>query len=275
MAAKRCTLSENLRRRITAGSNLTAEDIYAHTAITYPAAYRTEMTGAQLREILEDVAESLFHPDPYAQQGGDMVRSAGLSYPLDVGDATGRRIHDLRLSRAGTPLEATRRCTVAGWGSINENIEGPSSVGCHLPPPCCQPRAAAGAAQRGQVARGLSVPSTWQAQRQRLGLLPKEQIALMAGDAADLGADGRLNEAGGDAPLTQEARFRWQAGGDIHAPPGRAAAEIGQVPGPLPDLPQPAAAMGAVLPVPGERVAAPLGALGLNVNGVLPNGRAI
>ena len=110
---------------ITAGSTLTAEDIYSHTAITYPAAYRTEMTGAQLRALLEDVADNLYNPDPYYQQGGDMVRSAGLAYTLDVTGAPGQRIHDLRLSRTGAPLEAGRRYVVAGWGSVAENVEGP------------------------------------------------------------------------------------------------------------------------------------------------------
>lgn len=110
---------------ITAGSVLTAEDVYAHTAITYPAAYRTEMTGAQLRSVLEDVADNLYNPDPYSQQGGDMVRSAGLAYTLDVTGTSGNRIQDLRLSRTGAPLEANRRYTVAGWGSIAENTEGP------------------------------------------------------------------------------------------------------------------------------------------------------
>lgn len=110
---------------ITAGSTLTAEDVYAHTAITYPAAYRTEMTGAELRSLLEDVADNLFNPDPFYQQGGDMVRSAGLGYTLDVTAAPGRRVQDLRLSRSGQPIEASRRYVVAGWGSVAETVEGP------------------------------------------------------------------------------------------------------------------------------------------------------
>ncbi len=110
---------------ITAGSTLTAEDVYAHTAITYPAAYRVEMTGQQLRALLEDVADNLYNPDPYAQQGGDMVRSAGLAYALDVRAAAGRRIQDLRLSRTGAPIEAQRRYVVAGWGAVTEGVEGP------------------------------------------------------------------------------------------------------------------------------------------------------
>ena len=62
------------------------------TAITYPAAYRTTMTGARLKEVLEDVADNLFNPDPYYQQGGDMVRIGGLAYTIDVAKPMGSRI---------------------------------------------------------------------------------------------------------------------------------------------------------------------------------------
>ena len=66
------------------GQDITREDIYNATAITYPAAYRMTMTGARLKEVLEDVADNLFNPDPYYQQGGDMVRVGGLAYTIDV-----------------------------------------------------------------------------------------------------------------------------------------------------------------------------------------------
>ena len=66
------------------GQDITREDIYNATALTYPAAYRTTMTGARLKEVLEDVADNLFNPDPYYQQGGDMVRVGGVSYTIDV-----------------------------------------------------------------------------------------------------------------------------------------------------------------------------------------------
>ena len=69
------------------GQEITREDIYNATAITYPNVYRMTMTGARLKEILEDVADNLFNPDPYYQQGGDMVRVGGLSYTIDVGKA--------------------------------------------------------------------------------------------------------------------------------------------------------------------------------------------
>lgn len=110
---------------ILPGQDITREDIYNATAMTYPAAYRMSMSGARLKEILEDVADNLFHPDPYYQQGGDMVRVGGLSYTIDVNQTIGNRISDLKLLRSGKPLEADRDYTVAGWASVNEGTEGP------------------------------------------------------------------------------------------------------------------------------------------------------
>src|SRR4051794_27991931 len=107
------------------GQAITREDIYNATALTYPAAYRMTMTGARLKDILEDVADNLFNPDPYYQQGGDMVRVGGLGYTVDVAAPMGTRISDLRLLRTGRPLEAGKDYTVAGWASVNEGTEGP------------------------------------------------------------------------------------------------------------------------------------------------------
>lgn len=107
------------------GEVIRAEDVYAATAITYPACYRMPMTGARLREIMEDVADNLFNPDPYYQQGGDMVRVGGLSYTLDPTASIGNRVSDLRVIRTGAPVEATREYAVAGWASINEGTQGP------------------------------------------------------------------------------------------------------------------------------------------------------
>jgi S-sulfosulfanyl-L-cysteine sulfohydrolase len=106
-------------------SPITAEDVWAHTAITYPATYRLTMTGEQLKTVLEDVADNLFNPDPYYQQGGDMVRVGGLGWTLDVAASAGRRISDLTLLRTGQPIEAAREYTVAGWASVNHGTEGP------------------------------------------------------------------------------------------------------------------------------------------------------
>jgi sulfur-oxidizing protein SoxB len=108
------------------GQQITREDVYNATAITYPAAYRMPMNGARLKEILEDVADNLFNPDPYYQQGGDMVRVGGLSYTIDVSRPAGDRIGELRLVRSGKPLDASRDYVVAGWASVNEGTEGPA-----------------------------------------------------------------------------------------------------------------------------------------------------
>jgi sulfur-oxidizing protein SoxB len=107
------------------GQEITREDVYNATAITYPAAYRMAMTGARLKEILEDVADNLFNPDPYYRQGGDMVRVGGLAYTIDVAAPMGRRIGGLTLARTGRPLEPAKEYAVAGWASVAEGTEGP------------------------------------------------------------------------------------------------------------------------------------------------------
>jgi len=107
------------------GQDITTEDVFNQTAITYPAAYRSRMTGAFLKEILEDVADNLFNPDPYYQQGGDMVRVGGLAYALDIGQPMGRRISEMTLLRSGERVEAGKEYTVSGWASVNEGTEGP------------------------------------------------------------------------------------------------------------------------------------------------------
>ena len=110
---------------ILPGQEITFEDITNATAMSYPACYRTAMTGARLKEVLEDVADNIFNPDPYYQQGGDMVRTGGLAFTIDVAAPAGRRISGLTLTRTGTPLEAGREYVVAGWASINQGTEGP------------------------------------------------------------------------------------------------------------------------------------------------------
>ena len=107
------------------GQDITHEDIYNATAITYPAAYRTTMTGARLKEVLEDVADNLFNADPYYQQGGDMVRAGGIAYTIDLDQPIGSRISELRVLRTDRPLEAGKDYVVAGWASVNEGTEGP------------------------------------------------------------------------------------------------------------------------------------------------------
>jgi S-sulfosulfanyl-L-cysteine sulfohydrolase len=107
------------------GEAITREDIYNATAITYPAAYRTTMSGARLKEVLEGIADNLFNPDPYYQQGGDMVRVGGITFSIDVVEPMGRRISQLRLLRTGAAIDPGREYVVAGWGSVNQDTQGP------------------------------------------------------------------------------------------------------------------------------------------------------
>ncbi len=108
------------------GAPITVEDVYNQTAITYPAAYRNEMKGSFLKEVLEDVADNLFNPDPYYQQGGDMVRVGGLAYAIDVGAPMGKRISDMTLLKTGDRIDADKTYVVAGWASVNEGTQGPA-----------------------------------------------------------------------------------------------------------------------------------------------------
>ena len=108
------------------GQDITVEDVYNQTAITYPEAYRQQMSGEQIKLILEDVADNLFNPDPYYQQGGDMVRMGGLGYRIDVRGERGKRISEMTLLKTGEPIEAGRDYTVAGWASVNQGTEGPA-----------------------------------------------------------------------------------------------------------------------------------------------------
>lgn len=107
------------------GDAITREDIHNVTSMTYGACYRTEMTGETLRTILEDVADNLFNPDPYYQQGGDMVRVGGLGFSIDVTQEIGKRIGNLTLTDTGEAIDAAKSYTVAGWASVNEGTEGP------------------------------------------------------------------------------------------------------------------------------------------------------
>ncbi len=107
------------------GDPITFEDVTNATAITYPNCYRMEMTGYRLKEIFEDVADNIFNPDPYYQQGGDMVRAGGLGYRIDVSAPMGSRISDMTLLKTGEKLAPGKNYVVAGWASVNEGVEGP------------------------------------------------------------------------------------------------------------------------------------------------------
>lgn len=110
---------------LTAGSAITFDDLSNATAMTYPACYRMEMTGAQLKATLEDIADNIFNPDPYFQGGGDMVRVGGVGYAIDVSGKVGERISEMTELKTGKPIDADRKYVVAGWASVNQNVEGP------------------------------------------------------------------------------------------------------------------------------------------------------
>jgi sulfur-oxidizing protein SoxB len=107
------------------GAAITMEDIHNATAISYPKVYRLSMSGARLKDVLEDVADNLFNPDPYYQQGGDMVRCGGLGYAIDIGKPMGSRISEMTLLKTGQPIDPQRDYVVAGWASVNEDTQGP------------------------------------------------------------------------------------------------------------------------------------------------------
>ena len=108
------------------GDTITRELMMDQLAITYPYATLTEMTGETLKTILEDVADNLFNPDPYYQQGGDMVRVGGLSYAMSPGEKMGARITDMRLK--GQPIEAGKKYKVAGWAPVAEEAKSMPGV---------------------------------------------------------------------------------------------------------------------------------------------------
>jgi len=104
------------------GQAITREHVMDWTAITYPQTTLNELTGEMIKTILEDVGDNLFNPDPYYQQGGDMVRVGGLTYTCTPGETIGRRISDMRLG--GKPIAADRRYKVAGWAPVAEGVKG-------------------------------------------------------------------------------------------------------------------------------------------------------
>ena len=110
---------------ILPGQEITREDIWNVTSMTYGEAYRSEMTGEFIKVILEDVGDNLFNPDPYYQQGGDMVRIGGMGYKIDVSKPQGERISEMTLLKTGEAIDPAKNYVVAGWASVNEGTEGP------------------------------------------------------------------------------------------------------------------------------------------------------
>jgi S-sulfosulfanyl-L-cysteine sulfohydrolase len=104
------------------GESITLEHLMEQSAITYPYTTVNELSGAQIKAILEDVADNVFHPDPYLQQGGDMVRVGGMTYAIEPGASIGARISDMRIG--GSPMQAEKRYKVAGWAPVAEGAAG-------------------------------------------------------------------------------------------------------------------------------------------------------
>ena len=107
------------------GDDITREDLWNVTSMSYGKAYRSEMTGEFIKVILEDVADNIFNPDPYYQQGGDMVRIGGMGYRIDVQKPQGERVTDMTLLKTGEAIDPAKNYVVAGWASVNEGTEGP------------------------------------------------------------------------------------------------------------------------------------------------------
>jgi sulfur-oxidizing protein SoxB len=104
------------------GTPITLEDVMNATAITYPYVTVTEMTGSIIKDLLEDICDNVFNPDPYYQQGGDMVRVGGMRYACNPGQTIGKRISNMTLG--GKPIDANRRYKVASWAPVAEGVAG-------------------------------------------------------------------------------------------------------------------------------------------------------
>ena len=105
------------------GEAITMDNVMDQTCITYPETYRREMTGTEIKAILEDVCDNLFNADPYYQQGGDMVRVGGLDYTCEPGQSFGKRISNMTLDD-GTKVEADKKYMVAGWATVGSKSPG-------------------------------------------------------------------------------------------------------------------------------------------------------
>lgn len=106
------------------GDDITMEHVLAQTCMTYPETYATDMSGEAIKLILEDVCDNLFNPDPYYQQGGDMVRLAGMNYVCDPTASIGNRISEMTLD-SGEKVEANKTYKVAGWATVGSKSPGP------------------------------------------------------------------------------------------------------------------------------------------------------
>jgi sulfur-oxidizing protein SoxB len=104
------------------GEAITLDELMSQTAITYPQVIVNELTGLAIKNLLEDVGDNLFNPDPYYQQGGDMVRVGGMHYRCEPAQKIGSRISGMTL--AGRPIDAGKRYKVVSWAPVTEGVTG-------------------------------------------------------------------------------------------------------------------------------------------------------
>lgn len=107
------------------GQMINMERVLDQTCLSYPETYVREMKGAELKLIMEDVADNLFNPEPYLQSGGDMVRVGGFDYVCEPGRRIGERISEMTLDN-GDRIEADKTYRVAGWATVGAASEGPA-----------------------------------------------------------------------------------------------------------------------------------------------------
>ena len=106
------------------GQAITFDDLATQTAMTYPETYARDISGKEIKDILEDVADNLFNPDPFYQQGGDMVRTGGISYRINPTAQMGERISDITMTKNGHKLDASKNYKVAGWSTVGAKSDG-------------------------------------------------------------------------------------------------------------------------------------------------------
>uniref|UniRef100_UPI0040477969 thiosulfohydrolase SoxB n=1 Tax=Aliarcobacter sp. TaxID=2321116 RepID=UPI0040477969 len=106
------------------GQAITFDDLMTQTAMTYPETYARDISGTDIKAILEDVADNLFNEDPFYQQGGDMVRTGGISYKINPKAKIGERISDITLTKTGMKIEANKSYKVAGWSTVGAKSDG-------------------------------------------------------------------------------------------------------------------------------------------------------
>jgi hypothetical protein len=196
------------------GDTITYERMMDQMALTYPATTLNEFTGAQIKTILEDVADNIFNPDPYFQQGGDMVRIGGMQYRSAPNAAwAGKRINNMTLK--GKPIEADKKYKVAGWASVQEGgcaarpaAPGPRwRAGLRAPPPAID-HGVGGLRAGAQQQAGHRVVHRAAGKAQRAQVEQREVGAHAHGQVADVAAAQHLRAAArGDVQRVARGHF--------------------------------------------------------------------